>query len=275
MATLGSTQKWSWKSLRDILMAKNDGASTGRPWLEGHSVVRISTSRLKATVLWASAIVWGFGTFRIIWLELFGRETFLRSLKIFNLDQDLTIPSWYSSLILAFSGLLLFLVAMASKRQNPKTVLHWVFLGTIFIYLSADESAAIHEMSLPLAQKLGLSGAFTFVWIIVAIPFTLLVGLLYIPFLLVIPRETAIKMLIAGIIYVAGVIGMGMGSGALYDALDFQKNFLFSLLTAVEEGLEILGVTLFIFALLDHLAKNFAGMVFSFGQVEPAFPRSE
>lgn len=256
-------------------MDEHDISMTGNPSSEFGSVVPIPTKRLKATVLWASVIVWGFGTFRIIWLELFGRNTFLRSLYKFDLDSDLTIPSWYSSMILGAAALLLFLIAAASKNRDPKNVLHWAFLGVIFTYLSADEGVAIHEMALPFAQKFGLSGVLTFAWLIAAIPFTIITGMAYIPFLLRIPREIAIKLFLAGVIYITGIIGMGMVSGALFSTLEHHKSFVFSLLAAVEEGMEICGVTIFIVALLDHLAKNFPAMSFYFMHTRTNSPSSK
>jgi len=127
-----------------------------------------------------------------------------------------------------------------------------------------DESIAIHEMSLPLASKLGLSGVFTFVWVLAAIPIVVVLGIFYIPFLLRLTRGIAIKMIIAGAIYVFGIVGMGMISGAVFSELGHQKTFMFSILTAVEEGLEILGLTLFIIVLLEYLSKNLSELKYAF-----------
>jgi hypothetical protein len=62
-------------------------------------------------------------------------------------------------------------------------------------------------------------------------------------------------MIVAGCVYVAGALGMELVGGA-WAAKHGQDNLVYSLLTTVEEGLELTGLVLFIRTLLDNLAAN-------------------
>lgn len=219
--------------------------------------VLINARQIKFVVVLASTVVWVIGVFRVLWLGLMGTGTVLRNMGKLDLDSDLTLPSWYSSLMLALSALLLFLVARSVAAGSRRDALKWGFLALIFVALSMDEAIAIHEMSLqPIRNAIELPAIFTFGWIPFAMVFVLALAVIYIPFLLRLPRPLAIGMLLSAVIYVFGVIGMGMVNGFLFSAYGEEKNFVFSLMSSVEEGFEILGLTLLILTLIDHLSRS-------------------
>lgn len=219
--------------------------------------VLINSRQIKLVVALASTAIWVIGVFRVLWLGLVGNETVLRNMGKLDLDSDLTLPSWYSSLMLALSALLLFLVARSVVAGSKRDALKWGFLALIFVALSMDEAIAIHEMSLqPIRNAVDLPAIFTFGWIPFAMVFVLALAVVYVPFLLRMPRPLAIGMLLSAVIYVFGVIGMGMVNGFLFSAYGEEKNFVFSLMSSVEEGLEILGLTLLILTLIDHLTRS-------------------
>src|SRR3982751_4790319 len=64
------------------------------------------------------------------------------------LDGECNIPSWFSSCLLLVCALLLALIA-AAQRQRPKAWFgHWLALALIFGFLSLDETAQLHELSI-------------------------------------------------------------------------------------------------------------------------------
>lgn len=225
--------------------------------------VPISAKSSKMTIAILSLGVWVVGFLRILWIGLIGRETALGDMSKLDLDSDLTLPSWYSSLLLALCALLLFLIAMSVRARGQRDALKWGLLALIFVVLSMDEAIAIHEMSLePIRNAFDFPAIFTFGWIPFAIALIVVLAIVYVPFLLRLPRPLAVGMLAAAVIYVFGVIGMGMVNGALFSALDQQKNLLFSLSSSIEEALEILGLTLLIMVLIDHLAMSRPPLIF-------------
>lgn len=94
--------------------------------------------------------------------------------RYFNLNNELTLASWFSAAQLLTTGLLMIIVAAFSDRHGwPSPRFCWV-VGLGFIFLSLDETASIHESITELtrlylstwAQSLfnGQHGAWIFVY---------------------------------------------------------------------------------------------------------------
>jgi len=79
-------------------------------------------------------------------------------------------------------------------------------------------------------------------------------GLAYLKFLLHLPRKTRDLFLLAGSIYVGGALGMEMVCGYYADAVG-QRNLIYGLMASVEEILEMVGVIVFIYALLSYIGS--------------------
>ena len=80
----------------------------------------------------------------------------------------------------------------------------------------------------------------------------LVIGAALVPFLLQLPRRTARLFMAAGGIYLSGAVGLEILGNSM--SLQSLKNTLgYSMQTLAEEGLEMLGVVLFLYALLDYM----------------------
>ena len=73
------------------------------------------------------------------------------------------------------------------------------------------------------------------------------VGLAYLPFLARLRRRTAVLFVIAGLVYVGGAVGVERWTGDDVNSLEYN------MWTTLEEGLEMFGVILMIYAVLDHM----------------------
>ena len=71
------------------------------------------------------------------------------------------------------------------------------------------------------------------------------------------PKTTRINFIIAAIIYITGLIGIEM-LGGQYHELHGRENLTYSMISTLEESLEMLGLILFIRALLDYLSTHFS-----------------
>jgi hypothetical protein len=88
-------------------------------------------------------------------------------------------------------------------------------------------------------------------WVIPYAIFPLLIGLYYLQFLVALPIKTKRLFIIAGCIYVTGALGLEVLE------VEFLNNgLMFRACILIEESFEIIGVIVFISALLDHLLKN-------------------
>ena len=175
------------------------------------------------------------------------------------LDQEINIPTCFSTLLLFLSAILLAVIASLQKNRTENYPFHWALLSVIFLYLSVDETAGLHELfNKPIKLNLNPSGAFENGWVIVAIPLVVLFGVVYLRFITHLPRKTRISFLLSGSIYIAGAIGFEL-IGAGYVSQHGIDNLTYAMIVTIEESLEMLGSIIFIAALLDYLATKFEG----------------
>jgi len=81
------------------------------------------------------------------------------------------------------------------------------------------------------------------------------IGLVYLKFVLRLPNNTRARFVTAGLIYLIGALGIEM-LGAREADLHGTETVLYSMLYTFEEMLEMLAIILFIYALLSHLAQE-------------------
>jgi hypothetical protein len=219
-----------------------------------HAVIGVPLKGLLAAIALGSALFWGIGVARYAWVTLMGTDTILGNMFILDLNREISVSGWYSAMIIMFAATLLFLIAWSSRVFAPKDVVPWFGLGLIFAFLSLDEDKALHETLVkPMADRFELTGIFTFGWVLVVLPLFLLVALVYLPFVLKLPRRTAVGIFLAAAIYVFGAIGMEMASGPFFNE---QSEVIFNVLVCIEEGLELVGMNVFIYVLLDYLQRH-------------------
>ncbi len=180
--------------------------------------------------------------------------------RLFDLDEERTVPSLFTSVLMIFDALALVLIGLVSRQHRRLFWPHWLFLGLVFVYLSIDESVGLHEMTIaPLRERLGVGGALYYAWVV---PYLAALGalvVLYVPFLRWLPRRSAMTFVIAGVIYVSGAAGMEM-VGAAIDAHGEKDGFGIGTVHVIEETLEVLGLIVFLDALLAHVARAWPGL---------------
>jgi hypothetical protein len=179
-----------------------------------------------------------------------------------DLQGEDTLPAWYSSVLLLLAGLLLGLVGWVKATRRARFVWHWLILGFIFLLLSADETVQFHERaSWPFERVLKLKGAFLYGWVIPAILFVGVIGLSYLKFLLHLPRRTRWRFIVAGAVYVGAALGLEMVEG-VWDTAHGKDNVVYMAMVVVEEIGEMVGVAIFIHALLLHLRDECGQVTF-------------
>jgi len=182
--------------------------------------------------------------------------------RIFDLDVEESVPTWFSSLLLLLAAAQLFLIGRVQRREGEA----WLGLSLIFFCLSLEEVAASHEGLNSLRATLAVTGIDDYLLIPLGHPWVLFgglfvgaVGIVYSRFLLRLPPGTRWLFAASAIVYVGGAIGLDM-VGAGHAALHGDKNLAFALLSVIEETLEMAGVLLFNFALANYIAQNLGGV---------------
>jgi hypothetical protein len=114
---------------------------------------------------------------------------------------------------------------------------------------------AIHEkLNRPLQDLLGASRDTT-TWVVAGALGALAAGVFFLPFLRALPARPAARFVLAGAVYVGSAVGLETVATQLgYDAAgDGGYDWATLGMVTLEEGGEMAGVALFIWALLDHL----------------------
>jgi hypothetical protein len=107
------------------------------------------------------------------------------------------------------------------------------------------------------------TGSLHYAWIIPAGICVALFVLGYLRFLAKLPAKTRRLFLLAGAIFVGGALGIEAVSGK-HASLHGEQNLTYHLIIAVEELFEMAGVVVFIYALLDHISRQFTKVGFHF-----------
>lgn len=191
----------------------------------------------------------------LLWLrEGLGMEA--RALTmLFDLDHEANIPTLFSVLLFAAGGVLL-LVAYRTALNEGRRQWQWRLLAFVFFFLALDEGSQIHEKCIEAVHRLmgGIPHAsLTYAWVI---PYGLAVvglGIIMAPFLLKLRKRTLWLFVISGAVYIGGALITEMLEGAA-TADGGETSLFYLLLNTKEETLEMIGLALFNYALLDHLS---------------------
>lgn len=122
--------------------------------------------------------------------------------------------------------------------------------------MSIDEVVMIHESMSDILGESFKSGIFYYSWVIFAIPLIFAFILAYFKFIMDLPPKIRYLFIIAGTVFVMGGLGLEMLS-AFYDSLYRTSNLTYNLIMIAEEFLEMLGIVIFIYALLSYLKLYF------------------
>jgi hypothetical protein len=215
-------------------------------------------------------------------LYMWGEEGYLQPLRIFDVGEERSIPTWFESIQFLLCSILLAVVAVAKKQRNDRYSLHWGVLSIILLFLSLDEVASLHEATGQQLERLLRSiagfdpgGAISFFWVVPGAVFVFVVLLAYLRFLAHLPQTTRRWFLFAGALFVLGALGLEMltaqvmsssggisnwivsSSGGIVDrgSASAIPTILKGLQTSIEEMFEMLGLTAFVYALLAYISS--------------------
>lgn len=183
----------------------------------------------------------------------------------FNVNNENNIPTYFSALLLLSAGGLLGLIARLVREIEGPFRRHWLGLAFVFAYLSIDEISSLHErVGAPLRESLGTSGVLHYAWVIPGIALLLLFAVVYLRFFLHLPARWKGLFALSGLLYVTGGLGLEL-AGGWYDSHFGYESFTYSVLTTIEEMLEMSGAAVFIYTLLSYLRAHVPALHVSLG----------
>jgi hypothetical protein len=175
--------------------------------------------------------------------------------KLFALEEEANLPTFFSTLQLLLASVLLWWVSLISKQRGNHYSRHWQGLALVFLYLAADESAQLHELSiLPVLHliKGHATGLLYWPWVIPGMIAVATLGIIYLKWFFALDSAVRRIFAIAAALYVGGAIGFEM-IGAYHVEREGYDNFTYSVLVLFEEGCEMGGVLVLIHGLLTYI----------------------
>ncbi|MBI4204237.1 MAG: hypothetical protein HY527_04355 [Betaproteobacteria bacterium] len=176
----------------------------------------------------------------------------------FSVSGEGKLPTFYSGMTLLAAAALLGLIAAHERSRGGRFHRHWAGLGIIFVLMALDEMFRVHEMTIrPLREIFGVtSGALSRAWVIPAMAFLAVMAVAYFRFLVALPARSRALFVIAGAIYVGGALGLEM-VGGVYTST-YQRDLTYGVIATLEEVLEMAGMVLFLYGLMDHAEHHAA-----------------
>ena len=227
-----------------------------------------------------SAIAWRLATVTAVLVainivmqgyRLFEHQEHVRFLPMVSLDLEHNLPSLFSTALLLSASALLALVALIEGTRESRDRSRWVILAAGFLLMAVDETMSLHEKAIePLRNLLGGQhhhlGIFYFAWVIPGIALVAVLGAFFLPFLLRLPRSSAIAFVISAAIYLGGALGVELVEG-WWREVHGHRNLTYHLLVSLEESMEMIGVIAFIHSLMLHIARSYGDVRIGFDNV--------
>ncbi len=196
-----------------------------------------------------------------------------RATGLWNLDEENNFPTWFASMVLALVAFALAFVGLLKYQERDRYWWQWFAIALIPLFLSVDDMAQLHEaLSSPISEEYGLGGLLHWAWVVVALPVVAVLTVLFIPFLLHLPRRTIVLLLAgAGMVFGGGVI-LEMFEGWWVDARGHEGVIIFSMVT-VQEVLELFGSIVALYAVIDYAGGYRSELVLRIERDELSFAR--
>lgn len=190
--------------------------------------------------------------FNYDWQPSWGRHY----ISFFGVSGEGKLPTFYSGLTLLAAAALLCMIAKHERHRGGGFCRYWSALALIFTLMAMDELVSIHELgTATIRSHLGITGGLLYhAWVIPAMAFLLTMTAVYTRFLLALPARSRALFVTAGVIYVGGALGAEMAGGAWISA--HGHGLAYGVISTIEEILEMTGIVVFLYALLDYLERH-------------------
>jgi hypothetical protein len=172
-----------------------------------------------------------------------------------NFNMEKNLPSIFSS-ILHFSCAILLLIIGLRLEEVKKRKPFWFLLSFLFLFTGLDELLRIHEkVGKAISSSIETSGIFLFSWVIPYGIAVIIISLFLIKPFFSLDKKTIRNFLISGFTFLLGAVGVEMFTGWYieYHNLDLTRLLVIIdafILSTIEELLEMLGLSYFIYSLL-------------------------
>lgn len=204
-----------------------------------------------------------------------GHDTAKGFIPLFHVATEGNVFTYFSALLLLLAAGLFAWIGRAARFRGRPFARHWTALAAIVLLFSVDDATAVHErLIVPVRELLEVGGLLYFAWVIPGALFVLAVAAVFFRFVAHLPRSTRRHLVVGAALFFGGALGMELLGGLHYESYGDQT-ITYSVLTTVEESMELAGVLVLLRGLLRHAAARapFAGVRLE-GEESPATVRA-
>ena len=218
--------------------------------------IRVHPKQVAIAFLWVAAVLTVINSVLLFFYFYLDDDELFGLVDLFDFAIEGNIPTLYSAVAILFCSALLALITHANWHQPDGRRFYWLGLTILFLFLAIDEGAAIHEaVGSYFERYLFAEGFLYFMWVVPYGIATVVLGLVFLKFVWELPKNTRARFIVAGVIFLTGVLGIEM-LGAREADLHGTETVAYCIFYSLKEMLEMLGIILFIYALLSHLAQE-------------------
>ncbi len=205
-----------------------------------------------------STVLVALGLFYYVYNDLYPDDLINALFEVFDVGDEASIPTYFSVLNLVLAGALAAIIHFSERNRGEPATLGWLALSVTLILMSVDEGARIHEragtrfleftaLDLPIIAE--------HKWLLAGAVVVLVVGPLFVPFLLRIERKTSALLLLSGAVFLLGAVGLEFAGAWMMHEHGYAKtDLVYRLLRIGEEALEIYGIVLLNCTLFSYLS---------------------
>jgi hypothetical protein len=183
--------------------------------------------------------------------------------RLFDLNEEANIPTWFSSSLWLLAAFVALAIFQTHRDRGFPNGGFWLGMVPLFLFLSTDEAAELHELvgrllGQPLEESAVLK--FTYAWVFFGLGLLLLVGLLYLRFLFRLERHIRVLIVLSALVFVTGAVAVeSVGAAVDMGTLaNFPLGQSWRRMIILEELLEMMGVILLVHTLLRVIALDHA-----------------
>jgi hypothetical protein len=180
-----------------------------------------------------------------------------RLYALLNMDWEGNIPTAFSALDLLLAALLLFSLSHRDSHEGGPWRTRYLGLGGLFLFLACDELFGLHErLSTTITRHAHTHSRLALGTVLLALVILPLIGVFFGRWLLALPRRLALVMLLSAAMFLAGAVGMEVVSIGYASVRGTKATLMYQMLALLEEALEMIGIALFNYALLELLCRQ-------------------
>lgn len=216
---------------------------------------RIQPIQVLKLLLYAIAVLLTLNLFFAYLRLSMGHDFVFGLAPMFDLNLEMNIPTAFSFLLLVISSLLLLFIAM-NRYREAKNYRYWLALSLGFAFMALDEFTSLHENLGAALEKRQLFQDLAYhQWLVPYGVGVMVLAITFYPFLLHLDPRVRRLFLMSGVLYLFGVMGLEWIGSLVHNYMG-MANWAYTVLYSLEESLEMIGVSLFIYTLLKVMQNH-------------------